>query len=152
MWGLSSDFEQFFLVKNNLLTSVHNDADDPDDYNRVIGIIHLKDLSCANDIAISKENQDILSSQIQDIFNFLNLTYMETDTNRLFLWSLHRDILQINSIVHHLSKELKALFHDRNLFIIMFQLRHHLSHSLQWNKFSSNRYLLILNQVLVISS
>ena len=30
---LSSDFEQFFLVKNNfeyLLTSVHNDADDTD--------------------------------------------------------------------------------------------------------------------------
>ena len=50
MQGLSSDFEQFFLVKNNLLTSVHNDpdntddadatddADNTDDCNRVIGI------------------------------------------------------------------------------------------------------------------
>ena len=27
MQGLSSDLKQFFLVKNNLLTSVHNDAD-----------------------------------------------------------------------------------------------------------------------------
>ena len=52
MQGLSSDFKQFFLVKNNLLTSVHKDAnaaddadtadetddadnaDDADDYNR----------------------------------------------------------------------------------------------------------------------
>ena len=64
MQGFSSDFEQFFLVKNSfvyfknkygfqmikmawysktytLLTSVHNnldDADNEDDYNRVIGI------------------------------------------------------------------------------------------------------------------
>ena len=51
--GLSNDFEQFFLVKNNFLTSVHNDVDDADNadttddadntdnagnYNRVIGI------------------------------------------------------------------------------------------------------------------
>ena len=59
MQGLSSDFEQFFLVKNNivyLLTSVHNDtdntddadaADDTDDYNRVSGITLLKAFSCA---------------------------------------------------------------------------------------------------------
>ena len=56
----SSDFEQFFLVKNNfvhLLTSVYNDADDADaaddadDYNRVIGIALLKAFSCAkNDL------------------------------------------------------------------------------------------------------
>ena len=30
MQRLSSDLKQFFLVKNNLLTSVHNDADDAD--------------------------------------------------------------------------------------------------------------------------
>ena len=54
MQGLSSDFKQFFLVKDNLLTSVHNDADDADttddtnDYNRVIGIALLKAFSCAN--------------------------------------------------------------------------------------------------------
>ena len=30
MQGFSSDFEQFFLVKNNFLTSVHNDAYDTD--------------------------------------------------------------------------------------------------------------------------
>ena len=54
---LSSNFEQFFLVKNNfeyLLTSVHNDADaadnadDANDYNGVIGIGPLKAFSCAN--------------------------------------------------------------------------------------------------------
>ena len=48
MLGLSSDFKQFFLVKNNLLTSVHSDTDDAgatdnaNDYNRVIGIELLK--------------------------------------------------------------------------------------------------------------
>ena len=56
MQGLSSDLKQFFQVKNNLLTSVHNDtdtaddpddADDTDDYNRVIGIALLKAFSCA---------------------------------------------------------------------------------------------------------
>ena len=31
-----------------LLTSVHNDADDADDYNRVIGIVQLKAFSCAS--------------------------------------------------------------------------------------------------------
>ena len=51
MQGLSSDLKEFFLVKNNLLTSAHNDADatdDADDYNRVIGITQLKAFSCAN--------------------------------------------------------------------------------------------------------
>ena len=55
MQGLSSDFKQFFLIKNNfvyLLRSVHNNADDAnnadtaDDYNRVIGIAMLKAFSC----------------------------------------------------------------------------------------------------------
>ena len=44
MQKLESDLKQFFLVKNNLLTSVHNDADV---YNRVIGIALLKAFSCA---------------------------------------------------------------------------------------------------------
>ena len=51
MQRLSSDFEQFFLVKNNflyLLTSVHNGVSNADatgdakDYIRVIGIALLK--------------------------------------------------------------------------------------------------------------
>ena len=50
MQGLSCDFEQFFLVKNNLLTSVHNDTDDADnadDYKRVNGIAQLNAFSYA---------------------------------------------------------------------------------------------------------
>ena len=53
MQGLSSDFKQYFLVKNNLLTSVHNNADDmdnaddTDDCNGVIGIAQLNAFSCA---------------------------------------------------------------------------------------------------------
>ena len=39
---LSSDFKQLPLVKNNLLTSVHNNADAADDYNRVIDMALLK--------------------------------------------------------------------------------------------------------------
>ena len=51
--GLSIDLEQIFLVKNSLLTSVHNDAGDTDatdyadNYNRVIGVVLLKAFSCA---------------------------------------------------------------------------------------------------------
>ena len=55
MQGLSSDFEQFFLVKNNflyLLTSVHNDADDANNYKRVIGIALLEAFSCAKTVKI----------------------------------------------------------------------------------------------------
>ena len=44
MLWLSSNFEQFFLVKNNLLTSAHNDIDD---YYRVIGIAQLNAFTCA---------------------------------------------------------------------------------------------------------
>ena len=74
-------------------------------------------------IAILKGNQDILSNQIKQTFNFVNLTYAQTNTNRLLLNSLQKDIMQVNTNVHHLSKELKALIFDRHFFIIMFQLR-----------------------------
>ena len=40
--SLSTDSKTY-----TLLTSVHNDADDADDYNRVIGIAQLKAFSCA---------------------------------------------------------------------------------------------------------
>ena len=69
---------------------------------------------------ILKGNQDILSSQIQKTFNFVNLTYTETDTNRLLLRLLQKDIFQINSTVHCLSKELKAFFHNRNFLSLCF--------------------------------
>ena len=49
MQGLSSDLKQFLLTKNNLLASVHKDADSANDYNRVIGIALLKAFSCANE-------------------------------------------------------------------------------------------------------
>ena len=61
MQGLSSDLKQFFLVQNNLLTSVHNDADDADTAddtyvvdacNRVIDIALLKVFSCAKNKAL----------------------------------------------------------------------------------------------------
>ena len=45
-------------------------------------------------IAILEENQDVLSNQIQKTFNFVNLTFSETSTNRLLLRSLQKDILQ----------------------------------------------------------
>ena len=103
-------------------------------------------------MAILKENQDILSRQIKQTFNFVNLTYAETDTHQLLLKSLQKDIHQIYNTVHHLSKELKALFHKRNFFTIMFQLRSHLA--TLWNNIDSVRIgnLSILNQVSVISS
>ena len=63
-----------------------------------------------NNMAILEENQDILSDQIQKTFNSVNLTYTETNTNRLLLRSLQKDILKVNNTVHCLSKELKELF------------------------------------------
>ena len=75
-----------------------------------------------NNMEILKGN---LSSQIKQTFNFVNLTYAESNTNRLLLSSLQEDIVQINSTVYHLSKELKALILDRNFLVIMFQLRTH---------------------------
>ena len=78
-------------------------------------------------MAILEENQDVRSIQIQKTFYFVNLTYTETDTNWLLLKSLRKDIIQRNSTVHYLPQELKALFHDKNIFVIMFQLRSHLA-------------------------
>ena len=102
-------------------------------------------------MAILEENQDVLSSQIQKTFTFVNLAYAETNTNRLLLSSFQKDILQVNNTVHCLSKELKILFHDRNFCITMFHLRHHLL-TLQ-NGINSVRIdiLSILDQVSVIS-
>ena len=102
-------------------------------------------------MAILGDNQDILRSQIQRTFNSVNLTYTETDTNRCLLKSLQKDILQINNTVHCLSKELKALFHSRNFFIIMFQLRSHLATLRSAINLVRTEILSILNQVLAIS-
>ena len=77
-------------------------------------------------MAILDKNQNILSDRIQKTFNFVNLTYAETNTNRLVLRSFQKDIFQVNNTVHLLLKELKILFCDRNFFITMFQLRGHL--------------------------
>ena len=80
-----------------------------------------------NNMEILKGNQDILSSQIQKDFQFFNLTFAETDKIRLLLKSLQKHIVEINSSVHCLSKELTTLIHDMNFFTIMFQLRSHLA-------------------------
>ena len=66
--------------------------------------------------------------------------------------SLQKDILQVNNTVHCLSKELKALFHDRNFFITLFQLRSHLG--TPQSRINSVRigFLSILYQVSVIST
>ena len=126
-----------------LTSQVHNIFSTPDQLDQKCtkrGIIHslfntlfgnsnsAKEINAVkSNMVLLKENQDILSSQIQKIFNFVNLSYVETDTSRLLLRSLQKDILQINNTVHHLSKEIKALFRDINFFIIMFQIRSHLA-------------------------
>ena len=69
-----------------------------------------------NNMEILKGNQDTLSKQIKQPFNFVNLTYAESNTNRLLLSSLQKDIVQIITTDHCLSKELKALILDRKLF------------------------------------
>ena len=76
---------------------------------------------------------------------------MVTDSNQLLLKSLQKDILQMNNTVHYLSKELKALFHNRNFFVIIFQLRSHLAALHNGINSVQIDILSILNQVLVIS-
>ena len=56
-----------------------------------------------NNMDILKENQYTLCNQIKQIFNFVNLTYVESNINRLFFSSLQKDIVQINSTGHCLS-------------------------------------------------
>ena len=104
-----------------------------------------------SNMEILKGKEDILSSQIQKTFNFVNITYEETDKNGPLLKSLQKDIFQINSTNHHLSKEHKALIHDRNFFIVMILLRNHLA--MLCNGIHSVRIdiLSILNQVSVIT-
>ena len=63
---------------------------------------------------------DCLTSVINHMM-FIPCYVSPHNTNRLLLKSLQKDIFQINSSVHHLSKELKSLFHNRNFFVIMFQ-------------------------------
>ena len=60
-----------------------------------------------NNMEILKANQDTLSAQIKETSNFVNLTYMETTTNRLLPHPLQQYVVQINSTVHCLPKELK---------------------------------------------
>ena len=126
------------------LLSIQFPCDDPNSAKEIDTI--------KNNMAILEQNQNIPSSHIQKTFIFVNITYMQTDTNHLLFKSLQKDILQTNSTVHHLSKEMKALFHDRNFLIIMFQLKSHLA-TLN-NGINSARIdiLSIFNQVLVISS
>ena len=97
---------------------------------------------------IIKRNGDTSSNQIKQTFNFVNLTYTKTSTNRLLLSSLQKDIIQVNTTVHCLSKELKAFVFDRNFFIIMFQLRSCLA--TLCNGINSLR--IDINQISVISS
>ena len=98
---------------------------------------------------ILRGNQDTLSNQNKQTFNFVSLTYAETNTNRLLIKSLQKDIDQVNTTVHHLSKERKALIYIRNLFIIMFQLRIHLAtlcngiHSLNEDVLSTQNQILV---------
>ena len=84
--------------------------------------------------------------------NFINLTYLDSDTNRLLLKSLQKDILQINSTIHCLSKELKPLFHDRSSFVTTCLLKHHLATPCSWINSVKIDILSILDQVSIISS
>ena len=105
-----------------------------------------------NNMEILKGNQDTLSNKIKQMFNFVNLAYAESNTNRLLLSSLQKDIVQINSTVHCLSKESKALILDRNFFIIMLHLRSHLATLCNGLNSLWINILSIVNQISIISS
>ena len=100
-----------------------------------------------NNMAILRENQDILSSQIEKKHSIIHLTYAETVTYQLLFKSLQKDMLQITNTFHHLSKKLKALYDNRNFFIIMFQLRRHLANLCNRIKLVRIDIISILNHV-----
>ena len=56
-------------IIHSLFNFAFGDSNSPEEINAI-----------KNNMAILEENQDILSSQIQKTFNFVNLTYAETDT------------------------------------------------------------------------
>ena len=62
------------------------------------------------------------------------------NTNRLFFSSLQKDIVQINTTVHCLSKEPKALFLHRNFFHHHVSIEVPPSNYLDWIKFPQNKY------------
>ena len=104
-----------------------------------------------NNMEILKGNQDTLSHQIKQTINFVNLTYAESNTNRVFLSSLQKDVVQINSTLHHFSKKLKASILDRNFFVIMFKLRSHLATPcIRLNSLRIS-ILSVVNQISIIS-
>ena len=90
-------------------------------------------------MAILEENQDVLSDQIQKTLNSVNLTYAETNTHRLLLRSLQKDVLQGNNTVHQLSKELKYFFMAEFLYHYV-SIKKSFSNTPKWNKFSQNRH------------
>ena len=104
-----------------------------------------------NNMTILEENQNVLSSQIQKTFNFVNLAYAETNTNRLLLSSLQKHILQENSSPTPIERA-KSTFYDRNFFITMFQLRCHLAALQSGINLVRIDILSILDQLSVISS
>ena len=58
-----------------------------------------------NNVETLKGNQNILSNQIKQTFNFVNLTYAETNTSRLLFNSLQKDIVQVK---HHCPSPLEG--------------------------------------------
>ena len=104
-----------------------------------------------NSMEILKGNQDTLSNQLKQTFIIVNLTYAETNTNRLLLKSLQKDIVQVNTPVYCFSKELKVLIYDRN-FLSLCPVEKSLSDSPQWIHSLKVDILSILNQISVIGS
>ena len=105
-----------------------------------------------NYMAILEENQDVLSDEMQKTFNFVNLTYAETNTNQLLLKSLQKDTLQVKQ---HSSLPIKGTESTFPQWIFLYQfvtITKCFSNTLKWNKFSQSRYPIILNKFSVISS
>ena len=98
MQGLPSDLKQFFLVKNNLLTSVQNDTDD---YNRAIGIALLKPFSCANNNRVQIPNFSLYYNNRENTTGgglqcVLMINYI-TKRNQILMY-LERDSLNLSSV------------------------------------------------------
>ena len=102
-------------------------------------------------MAILKENQDILSSQIQKTFKFVNLTCTETDTNRLILRSVQKDILQIKCYYTLPIKRTKSTFPWQKFLYYHVSVEKPFSYPFNGINSVKIDILTILNQISVIS-
>ena len=77
-----------------------------------------------NNIAISKQNQNLQQDQIKQLLKMSQLTVVETLKNRKLLKDLTKDMIQINFTVARLEYQSQQLYASVNFLNFMMTVRH----------------------------